>query len=99
MKNCTIKRGGKAIFKFPQSEKKTESPKEKTEVEKPKSKYPKEKDYIAVVEWLEEEKKEGRDHYADARNNRAKMCRNISDILGWDVDRNSLGKVMNNTYK
>lgn len=56
---------------------------------------PKSKDYTAVVEWLENEKQAGRDYYADARNNRAQMCRTISEILGWEVDRNSLGKVLN----
>lgn len=53
---------------------------------------PKENDYKAVVQWLQSEKEQGRDYYAEAGNNRSRMCREISNILGWVVDQNSLRK-------
>ena len=54
--------------------------------------YPRENDYIALVAWLEEQKTKGIDYYAAANMNRSKMCRQLSDILGWTVDQNSLRK-------
>ncbi len=51
--------------------------------------------YKELALWLEEEKKEGRDHYLDANNNRTQMCKNISEIVGWDVKENSLQKQQN----
>ena len=59
------------------------------------SSQPSEGDYQAVVAWLEKEKKQGTDHYAEAGFNRSKMCRNLSDIFGWIVDQNSLRKAQN----
>ncbi len=56
---------------------------------------PAEGDYQAVVAWLEREKAQGTDHYADAGYNRSKMCRNLSDLFGWIVDQNSLRKAQN----
>jgi len=52
-------------------------------------------DYKDLIRWLESEKQQGRDYLADARQNRTAMCRNISSIVGWVVDSNSLGKRIN----
>ena len=60
-----------------------------------KSVYPRQGDYISLVEWLEEQKAKGIDYYAAAGYNRSKMCRQLSDILGWEVDQNSLRKAEN----
>ena len=54
-----------------------------------------ENDYTALVLWLEEQKIKGIDYYAAAGMNRSKMCRQLSDILGWAVDQNSLRKAQN----
>lgn len=51
---------------------------------------PKENDYIDLMRWLEDQKADGHDYYKEADNNRSKMCRNISPIVGWVVDQNSL---------
>jgi hypothetical protein len=56
---------------------------------------PRENDYAALVAWLEAEKAQGRDYYADAGMNRSRMCRDLSEILGWIVDQNSLRKAEN----
>lgn len=56
---------------------------------------PRENDYAALVAWLEVEKAQGRDYYADAGMNRSRMCRDLSEILGWIVDQNSLRKAQN----
>ena len=61
----------------------------------PESGLPPEGNYVAVVTWLEKEKEEGRDYFQEAGKNRAKMCRNLSDIFKWEVDSNSLGKTLN----
>ncbi len=56
---------------------------------------PRENDYAALVAWLDAEKAQGHDYYADAGMNRSRMCRDLSDILGWIVDQNSLRKAEN----
>lgn len=56
---------------------------------------PRENDYAALVAWLDAEKAQGRDYYADAGMNRSRMCRDLSEILGWIVDQNSLRKAEN----
>lgn len=56
------------------------------------SPYPQENDYTGLVTWLEAQKTKGIDYYAAADMNRSKMCRELSDILGWTVDQNSLRK-------
>ena len=56
------------------------------------SPYPQKNDYNALVAWLEEQKAKGIDYYAAANMNRSKMCRKLSEILGWTVDQNSLRK-------
>lgn len=54
-----------------------------------KSKRP---NYEALLDWLEEEKKQGRDYLKEANYNRSEMCRNLSASLGWEVNENSLQK-------
>ena len=54
--------------------------------------FPGENDYVALLAWLEEQKNKGIDYYAAANMNRSKMCRQLSNILGWTVDQNSLRK-------
>ena len=61
----------------------------------PESGLPPKNNYVAVVTWLQQEKAEGRDYFQEAGKNRAKMCRNLSDIFKWEVDSNSLGKRFN----
>lgn len=56
---------------------------------------PRENDYKAVIEWLQAEKEAGRDWYAMNNNNRVRMCTQISEVLGWLVDANSLGHAIN----
>ena len=58
---------------------------------------PFENDYVAVVEWLEEEKRRGTDWYKLNNNNRTAMCRQLSQQFGWTVDQNSLGKAQKRT--
>ena len=52
-------------------------------------------DYVHLVPWLEKEKTAGRDYYKQANNNRTQMCRNLSKILNWEVNENSLRKAQN----
>ena len=61
----------------------------------PESGLPPKNNYVAVVTWLQQEKAEGRDYFQEAGKNRAKMCRNLSEIFNWEVDANSLGKRLN----
>ncbi len=60
---------------------------------------PKVGNYQDVMQWLEQEKIDGRDHYEEAGRNRTKMCKNISKLLGWEVDQNSLQKAQNKPQK
>ena len=59
------------------------------------TKLPQEGKYQELAEWLEAEKTLGKDYYADAENNRSKMCRDLKNILGWTPDQNSLRKAQN----
>jgi hypothetical protein len=72
----------------------TAQPEEKEEADGAERR-PRENDYAALVAWLEVEKAQGRDYFADAGMNRSRMCRDLSDILGWIVDQNSLRKAEN----
>ena len=56
---------------------------------------PQKNDYVAVLRWLKIEKANGHDYYKEAGQNRAQMCRTLSNILGWTVDANSLRKAQN----
>lgn len=51
---------------------------------------PYENDYVALVEWLAAEKQQGRDWYELNNRNRSAMCRQLTDVVGWVVDQNSL---------
>ncbi len=53
---------------------------------------PKEGDYTALVKWLEIEKSNGNDYYAEADFNRSQMCRNLLKIIGWEPNQDSLRK-------
>ena len=53
---------------------------------------PNKNDYNALLEWLQTEKEQGRDWMAINNHNRSAMCRQLSDLLGWVVDQNSLRK-------
>jgi hypothetical protein len=72
----------------------TAQPEEKKEADGAERR-PRENDYAALVAWLEVEKAQGRDYFADAGMNRSRMCRDLSEILGWIVDQNSLRKAEN----
>ena len=52
-------------------------------------------DYVGLVKWLEREKLQGHDYYAEAGFNRSRMCRELTGIIGWVVDQNSLRKAQN----
>lgn len=54
--------------------------------------------YTELNKWLEEEKKKGRDYLKEANNNRSQMCRDLTNILGWPVDNNALGKCINRNH-
>jgi hypothetical protein len=56
------------------------------------SEAPKTRDYKLLVKWLEQEKKNGHDYYKEADNNRSEMCRKLTELLGWEVNENSLRK-------
>lgn len=56
---------------------------------------PYENDYAALVEWLAQEKAAGRDWYRLNNCNRSAMCRQLTEVLGWVVDQNSLQKHQN----
>lgn len=48
--------------------------------------------YADLYRWIQDERIAGRDYLADAGGNRTLMCKHLSDILGWAVDPNTLGK-------
>ena len=70
----------------------TSAPEQQAEDALKATPYPKQNDYVGLVAWLEEQKAKGVDYYAAANMNRSKMCRELSAILGWTVDQNSLRK-------
>lgn len=49
-------------------------------------------DYKNLVTWLRAQREAGHDYLGEAGNNRTLMCKQISPIVGWVVDPNSLGK-------
>ena len=53
---------------------------------------PRPDNYVDLVNWIKEEKNEGRNYYAEAGNNRSKMCRNLTEKISWEVNENSLRK-------
>jgi len=60
---------------------------------------PRKNNYVDVAVWLEEEKLIGNDYYAEAGYNRTLMCEDISKVLGWTVDQNSLQHAQNRRKK
>ena len=54
------------------------------------NRYPAKNDYEGVIQWLAYQKTRGNDYYKEAKNNRTKMCKDLTDLFGWDVDQNSL---------
>jgi len=74
-----------------QSEPVKESPKPQAQPH-----YPRANDYIGVVQWIDEQKQQGIDYFKEAGNNRAQLCRNLTDLFHWVVDSNSLGKQIRN---
>ena len=70
-----------------------EQPKE--EPKKEERRMPDEGDYVGLAAWLEDEKKAGRDYFKDAKNNRSRMCRELTSVLGWESKENSLQKEQN----
>lgn len=53
---------------------------------------PKKRDYSAAVEWVRAQRAAGNDYYAENHNNRTRMCRQLSDIFGWEVNQDSYRK-------
>lgn len=72
-----------------------QSPLKEGSVEREVRNTPYENDYAALVEWLAAEKEQGRDWYRLNNCNRSAMCRQLTDVLGWVVDQNSLQKYQN----
>ena len=60
---------------------------------------PRKNKYNDLLDWLAQEKEDGRDYYADAKGNRSQMCIDISPIVGWEVNENSLQKAENRRRK
>lgn len=55
--------------------------------------------YVWLTNWIEEEKKMGRDWYLyGGGKTRKDMCILLSRVLGWEVDENSLGKAYNRKW-
>ena len=57
--------------------------------------FPKEGHYDELVKWLDEQKDQGNDYYADAGFNRSLLCRNLMAIIGWEPNQDSLRKALN----
>ncbi|MGN0239109.1 MAG: hypothetical protein ACI4AW_03725, partial [Paludibacteraceae bacterium] len=87
------------LAQFPHYKPVPQSAVESNSVKKPQpaleSGLPPKNNYVAVVTWLQRKKAEGRDYFQEAGNNLSEMCRNLSVIFHWEVDRNSLGKAIN----
>lgn len=62
------------------------------------SQYPPENDYNAVRKWLENEKKQGRDHLKDYKDKTA-LCRELSEMFEWNVEAGSLRRNINRHIK
>lgn len=66
------------------------------------SNLPRENSYTELVRWLEDEKKDGRDHLGDYDGNVAAMCAdsNFRRKIGWhSINENSLRKALNRKNK
>jgi len=58
----------------------------------PVSALPPENDYTFLNEWLEKEKRLGRDYYREANFNRSLMCRRLGNIINWEPDPRTLAR-------
>lgn len=55
--------------------------------------------YVWLINWIEEEKKMGRNWFLyGGGKTRKDMCILLSRVLGWEVDENSLGKAYNRKW-
>ena len=74
----------------------TEAPEATQEKGEPKVySLPQKGKYDQLVKWLEQEKQNGKDHYAEANFNRSQLCRNLLKIIGWEPNQDSLRKALN----
>ena len=74
----------------------TEAPQATQEKGEPKAySLPQKGKYDQLVKWLEQEKENGKDHYAEANFNRSQLCRNLLKIIGWEPNQDSLRKALN----
>ena len=74
----------------------TEAPQATQEKGEPKAySLPQKGKYDQLVKWLEQEKQNGKDHYAEANFNRSQLCRNLLKIIGWEPNQDSLRKALN----
>ena len=74
----------------------TEAPEATQEKGEPKAySLPQKGKYDQLVKWLEQEKENGKDHYAEANFNRSQLCRNLLKIIGWEPNQDSLRKALN----
>lgn len=74
----------------------TEAPEATQEKGEPKAySLPQKGKYDQLVKWLEQEKQNGKDHYAEANFNRSQLCRNLLKIIGWEPNQDSLRKALN----
>ena len=74
----------------------TEAPEATQEKGEPKAySLPQKGKYDQLVKWLEQEKENGNDHYAEANFNRSQLCRNLLKIIGWEPNQDSLRKALN----
>lgn len=73
----------------------TEAPQATQEKGDPKAySLPQKGKYDQLVKWLEQEKQNGKDHYAEANFNRSQLCRNLLKIIGWEPNQDSLRKAL-----
>jgi hypothetical protein len=73
----------------------TEAPQATQEKGEPKAySLPQKGKYDQLVKWLEQEKQNGKDHYAEANFNRSQLCRNLLKIIGWEPNQDSLRKAL-----
>lgn len=74
----------------------TEAPQATQEKGEPKAySLPQKGKYDQLVKWLEQEKQNGKDYYAEANFNRSQLCRNLLKIIGWEPNQDSLRKALN----
>lgn len=65
---------------------------EKQEIFNPKKSLPAINRYADLYQWIQEEKAAGHDYLAEAGGNRTLMCKRLSDMVGWEINADTLGK-------